>query len=63
MSKWLAALLFSCSVMLFGCSDSQDGGELPQGKTDAELKKDEKNYEAKMKEAMQGGPQKSDAGN
>ena len=62
MSKLLVAILFSCSLMLVGCSDTKDEGELPQGKTDDELKQEEKAYETKMKEAMQGGPQKSDTG-
>ena len=62
MSKWLAAVLFSCSLMLVGCSEAKDSGELRQEKTDAELKKEEKAYETKMQEAMQGGPQKSEAG-
>jgi hypothetical protein len=48
--------------MLVGCSDTKDEGELPQVKTDAELKQEEKAYEKKNREAMQGGPQKSDTG-
>ena len=63
MSKWLAAVLFSCSLMLVGCSEAKDSGELPEVKTD------EPDYEKRTKEGMesmqrmQKGSQKSGGGN
>jgi len=62
MSRALFAILFGCSLMLAGCSETKDGGTLPQEKSASELEQEDKAYEAKMKEAMQGGPQKSESG-